>query len=203
MPPPAEFTLFGLSPLMPLSQGGHASISSTATCHHRTPEPFGMLLCIPPAPAPVPEPVPQLPAIDVAALLAQLQQLAATMQALQHQNTVLQDQLNAQAVAAAPPTPPAPALAFVPEIRIAMPDVFDSALDHTEHFLHQCEVYFLGTPGLTAQQCMTFTLSYMSKGQALSWAEQMLKTVAHPDHIANWGIFKRVCEDLSVTWTAS
>jgi hypothetical protein len=54
----------------------------------------------PPTPTPVPEPIPQLPAIDMAALLAQLQQLAATVQALQHQNTALQDQLDAQAVAA-------------------------------------------------------------------------------------------------------
>jgi hypothetical protein len=57
-----------------------------------------------------------------------------------------------------------PALAFALEIKIAVPDVYDGASDHTEHFLHQCEVYFLGTPGLMAQQCMTFALSYMSKG---------------------------------------
>jgi hypothetical protein len=30
----------------------------------------------------------------------------------------------------------------------------------------------------------------MSKGRALSWAERMLEAVAHPDHIANWGLFK-------------
>jgi hypothetical protein len=53
---------------------------------------------VPPTPMPIPEPVPQLPAINVAAFLAQLQQLAATVQALQHQNAALQDQLNAQAV---------------------------------------------------------------------------------------------------------
>jgi hypothetical protein len=137
---------------------------------------------------PVPEPILQPPTIDVAALMAQLQQLAATMQALQHQNAVLQDQLDAQAVAA-PPTP-APAPAFAPEIKVAVLDVFNGASDHTEHFLHQCEVYFLGTPGLMAQQCVTFVLSYMSKGQALSWAEQMLKAVTHPDHVANLGLFK-------------
>jgi hypothetical protein len=127
---------------------------------------------VPPTPAPVPEPVPQPPAIDVAVLLAQLQQLAAIVQALQHQNTALQDQLGAQAVTV-PPTP-APAPAFAPEIKIAVLDVFDGASDCTEHFLHQCEVYFLGTPSLMAQQCMTFVLSYMSKGRALSWAERTL-----------------------------
>jgi hypothetical protein len=119
--------------------------------------------CIPPTPVPVPEPVLQPPAIDTAVLLAQLQQLAATVQALQHQNAVLQDQLDTQAVTAVPPAP-VPALTFTPEIKIAVLDIFDGALDCTKHFLHQCEVYFLGTHGLTAQQHMTFTLSYMSKG---------------------------------------
>jgi hypothetical protein len=143
---------------------------------------------IPPAPTPIPEPILQPPTIDTAALLAQLQQLAATVQALQHQNAALQDQLDAQVVAA-PPTP-APAPAFAPEIKIAMPDVFDGASDRTEHFLHQCKVYFLGTPGLTAQQHVTFALSYMSKGRALSWVERTLEAVTHPDHIADLGVFK-------------
>jgi hypothetical protein len=112
------------------------------------------------------------------------------VQALQQQNTALQDQLNAQAVAAALLIPPAPAPAFAPEIKIAMPDVFDGTLDHTKHFLHQCEVYFFGTPSLMAQQHMTFALSYMSKGWALSWVEWTLEAVAHPDHITDWGVFK-------------
>jgi hypothetical protein len=137
---------------------------------------------------PIPEPVPQPPTIDAAALLTQLQQLAATVQALQHQNAALQDQLNAQAVAA--PPVPAPVPAFTPEIKIAVLDVFDGASDHTEHSLHQYEVYFLSTPSLTAQQHVTFMLSYMSKGRALSWAEWMLEAVAHPNHVTNWGLFK-------------
>jgi hypothetical protein len=94
-----------------------------------------MLPHIPPAPTPIPEPIPQLPTIDAAVLLAQLQQLAATMQALQQQNAALQDQLDTQAVSVLPT--PAPVLAFTPEIKIAVPDVFDGASDHTEHFLHQ------------------------------------------------------------------
>jgi hypothetical protein len=165
-----------------------------------------MLPHIPPTPAPIPEPISQPPTIDTAALLAQLQQLAATMQALQHQNAALQDQLDAQAVTAALPTLPVPALAFTPEIKIAVPDVFDSALDCTEHFLHQCKVYFLGTPGQMAQQHVTFVLSYMSKGRALSWAEQMLKVVVHPNHIADWGVFEegvqRSFSDLDHVMTA-
>jgi hypothetical protein len=71
-----------------------------------------------------------------------------------------------------------------------VPDIFDGASDCTKHFLHQCKVYFLSTPSLTAQQHMTFAISYMSKGWALSWAEQMLEAVAHPDHVANWSLFK-------------
>jgi hypothetical protein len=153
--------------------------------------------CIPPAPVLIPEPVPQPPAIDVAVPLAQLQQLAATMQALQHQNAALQDQLDAQAVTAVPPAP-ASALAFALKIKIAVPDTFDGASDRTKHFLHQCEVYFLGTPGLTAQQCVTFALSYMSKGRALSWAEQMLEVVAHLI-MSPIGVFlRKACKDLSV-----
>jgi hypothetical protein len=148
-----------------------------------------MLPRIPPAPAPIPEPLLQLPAIDAAALLAQLQQLTATVQTLQHQNAMLQDQLDAQAVAAALPTP-VPPLAFAPEIKIAMPDAFYGASDRTEHFLHQCKVYFLGTPSLTAQQHVTFELSYMSKGQALSWVEWTLEAVTHHNHVADWGVFK-------------
>jgi hypothetical protein len=163
-------------------------VSSTPTRRHPTPEPFGMPPCVPPVPMPAPEPIPQPPAIDVAALLAQLQQLAATVQALQHQNAALQDQLDVQAVAA--PPAPAPVPAHAPEIKIAVLDVFDGASDRTEHFLHQCEVYFLGTPGLTAQQRITFMLSYMSKGRALSWAERTLEAVAHPDHVTDWGFFK-------------
>jgi hypothetical protein len=79
-------------------------IPSTPT-HHRTPEPFRMPPHVPSAPMPIPEPIPQPPAINVAVLLAQLQQLAATVQALQHKNAALQDQLDAQAVATAPPAP--------------------------------------------------------------------------------------------------
>jgi hypothetical protein len=91
-------------------------------------------------------------------------------------------------MAAAPPAPPT--LIPAPEMKIAVLDVYDSASEWTEHFLHQCEVYFLGTPDLMAQQHSTFTLSYMSKGHALFWAEQMLEVVVDPDYVANWGVFK-------------
>jgi hypothetical protein len=84
-----------------------------------------------------------------------------------------------------PPIPLTPIPA--PEMKIT---IFDSTSERTEHFLHQCEVYFLGTPSLTAQQCIMFMLLYMSKGHALSWAEQTLEIVVDPDYIADWGVFK-------------
>jgi hypothetical protein len=37
---------------------------------------------------------------------------------------------------------------------------------------------------------MTFAISYMSKGCALSWVEWMMEEVMHPDFVANWGMFK-------------
>jgi hypothetical protein len=76
------------------------------------------------------------------------------------------------------------------EIKIAMPDPYDGSSDKTEHYLHQCEVYFLGSPALSEHQCVTFAISYMSKGCALSWAEQMMEEVMCPDFVTNWGTFK-------------
>jgi hypothetical protein len=65
----------------------------------------------------------------------------------------------------------------VPEVKIATPDSYDGSSDKTEHFLYQCEVYFLGLPGLTAHQRMMFTISYMNKGCALLWAKWMVEEI--------------------------
>jgi hypothetical protein len=77
-----------------------------------------------------------------------------------------------------------------PEVKITTPDSYNGSSDKTEHFLHQCEVYFLGLPGLTAHQRVTFVISYMNKGHALSWAEWMVEEITRPDHIADWEVFK-------------
>jgi hypothetical protein len=142
---------------------------------------------VPPASAPTAQPDPVLPAVDLAALLAQVQQLTETVQALRAQNKALQDQLDAQ-----PAPVPAPLPMPVPttEIKIATPDPYDGSSDKMEHFLHQCDVYFLGSPALSEHQCVTFMISYMNKGCALSWAEQMMGEVMHPDFVTNWGMFK-------------
>jgi hypothetical protein len=103
------------------------------------------------------------PIVDLAALLAQVQQLTQTVQALQAQNKALQDQLDTQ-LAAVPAATPAPVPAPVQEIKIATPDPYDGSSDRIEHFLHQCEVYFLGLPGLTDHQHVMFAISYMNKG---------------------------------------
>jgi hypothetical protein len=137
-------------------------------------------------PAPIAQPDPALPAVDLAALLVQVQQLTETVRALQAQNEILQDQLDTQ-----PAPAPAPLPAPVPtEIKIATPDLYDGSSDKTEHFLHQCDVYFLGSPALSEHQCMTFTISYMSKGHVLSWAEQMMGEVTPPIFVADWGVLK-------------
>jgi hypothetical protein len=143
--------------------------------------------CGPPVPA-TPEP-PMQPIVDLAALLAQVQQLMQTVQALQAQNEALQDQLDAQP-AAVPAAAPAPAPAPIQEMKIAMPNPYDGSSDQTEHFFHQFEVYFLGLPGLTEHQHVTFAISYMNKGQALSWAEQMVEEVTLPGYVTSWGAFK-------------
>jgi hypothetical protein len=127
--------------------------------------------CAPPIPA---------PATPKSALLVQVQQLTKTIQALQ-------DQLNAQPMPLLTPFPmPTPAA----EIKITMPDLYDGSSDKMEHYLHQCDVYFLGSPALSDHQCMTFAISYMSKGCVLSWVEWMMEEVMHPDFVANWGTFK-------------
>jgi hypothetical protein len=142
---------------------------------------------MPPAPAPTTQPDPVLPAVDLAALLAQVQQLTETVQALQAQNETLQDQLDAQPAPAPAPLPmPVPTT----EIKIATPDPYDRSSDKMEHFLHQCDVYFLGSLALSEHQHVTFVISYMNKGCMLSWAEQMMGEVMCPDFVANWGMFK-------------
>jgi hypothetical protein len=141
--------------------------------------------CGPPTPT-IPKPVPQ-PAVDLAALPEQVQHLTTTVQALQAQNEALQDQLDAQLM-------PLPAPLHMPipatKIKITTPNPYDRSSDKTEHFLHQCEVYFFGSPALSEHQCVTFAISYMSKGQALLWTEQMMEEVMHPNFVANWGVFK-------------
>jgi hypothetical protein len=119
----------------------------------------------PPIPAPATPKPPTQPIIDLAALLAQVQQLTQTVQALQAQNEVLQDQLDAQP-AAVPATTPMPIPTPVQEIKIATPDPYNGLSDWTEHFLHQCEVYFLGLPRLMDHQHVMFAVSYMNKGCA-------------------------------------
>jgi hypothetical protein len=97
------------------------------------------------------------------------------------------NKLDAQA-AAAPPVPPAPTP--IAKIKIATLYAYDGTSDHTEHFLHQCKVYFLITPGLMAQQHIMFVLSYVSKGHVLLWAEQTMEVITHPGYFDDWGVFK-------------
>jgi hypothetical protein len=144
---------------------------------------------VPPTPAAQPDPA--LPAVDLAALLAQVQQLTETVRALQAQNEILQDQLDAQPVPA-----PAPLPTPMAEIKIAMPDPYDGSSDKMEHFLHQCNIYFLGSPALSDHQHMMFTISYMNKGRMLSWAEQMMGEVMCPDFVTDWGMFKNNVRNL-------
>jgi hypothetical protein len=78
----------------------------------------------------------------------------------------------------------------IQEIKIATPDPYNGSSDKTEHFLHQCEVYFLGLPRLMDHQHVTFTISYMNKGCVLSWAERIVEEVTLPGYVTSWGEFK-------------
>jgi hypothetical protein len=121
-------------------------------------------LAHPPAPAP--------PAINPTILVEQLGQLQAAVDLLQQQNAALQAQLTAQAAPVPPAPVPVPVAAAPPtDIKVAKPNIYDGSADHTEQFLHQCRLYFLGASDLTDLQRVTFVLSYMSKGHVLFWAE--------------------------------
>jgi hypothetical protein len=135
-------------------------------------------------------PAPAPPAIDPAVLIEQLAQLQATIDLLQQQNAALQVQLAAQAAPAPPAPAPVPVATAPPtNIKVTKPDVYDGSADCTEQFLHQCRLYFLSADDLTDLQRVTFTLSYMSKGRALSWAERKLEEVAAPGTEVVWGTF--------------
>jgi hypothetical protein len=121
--------------------------------------------CVPaahPTLLPVPEQAPPPPAFDPTVLQAQLLQLTALVQTLQVQNVALQDQLGEQCTATVQPSvPPGPIPLAQPDIKVATRDVFDGSMDHTEEFLHCCEIYFLSIQGLMEVQKVTFTLLYM------------------------------------------
>src|SRR5262249_16896660 len=84
----------------------------------------------------------------------------------------LQQQLLAtQAVALAPAPAPGPVLAPVP--KAAKPEENNGKSDQLEPFIHQCNL-FLELDNYTDKSKITFILSYMKKGSALTWVEQKM-----------------------------
>ena len=74
---------------------------------------------------------------------------------------------------------PAPAASPVP--KAATPDEYDGKSNQLEPFIHQCNL-FLKLDNYTDRKKITFVLTYMKKGSALTWAEQKLTEYA----AANW-----------------
>ena len=105
--------------------------------------------------------------------------------ALQAQMTALQQQL-AQ-LQAPPPPPPAPAPPPpIPEA--AKPQDFDGRSETLERFIHQCSL-FLDLDNYTDRAKITFVLSYMKSGSALTWAEQKLAEYAATNWVQTWAPF--------------
>ena len=92
--------------------------------------------------------------------------------ALQATVLALQQQLLA-AQAPAPAAPPVP--------KAATPDKYNGKSDQLEPFIHQCNL-FLKLDNYTNRKKITFVLTYMKKGSALTWAEQKLMEYG----AANW-----------------
>ena len=100
---------------------------------------------------------------------AQAAQLLADVTALQ-QLTQQQTATIAQLQAAQPPAAPA---AAPDRPKVNKPEEFDGRSESLENFIHQCTL-FLSIGNYNNQSKITLTLSYMTKGSALAWAEQKL-----------------------------
>jgi Retrotransposon gag protein len=98
---------------------------------------------------------------DFQNLQALVQQLQAQLAALPPQPLV---------APAPPPRPPSP-----PEVN--KPEEFDGRSERLDQFIHQC-ILALSLGNWNDQAKITFVLSYMKKGSALTWAEQKLNEYA-------------------------
>ena len=67
-----------------------------------------------------------------------------------------------------PPSPPP-----VPIPKAAKPEDFNGKSDQLEPFIHQCNL-FLELNNYSDCRKITFVLSYMKNGSALTWAEQKM-----------------------------
>ena len=112
----------------------------------------------------------------------------ATLQALvvqlQNQLANLPPPLPAAAPAQAPPSPP----------EVNKPEEFDGRSERLDQFIHQC-ILSLALGNWNAQAKITFVLSYMKKGSALTWAEQKLNEYATGDPNVN-----PVVPPWAITW---
>ena len=101
------------------------------------------------------------------------------------QNMVLQLQQQLLQVQQAPPPPPPPPPP-IPEA--AKPQDFTGRSETLEQFIHQCNL-FLNLDNYTDRAKITFVLSYMKSGSALTWAEQKLTEYATANWVETWAQF--------------
>jgi len=81
-----------------------------------------------------------------------------------------------------PPTPSSKSPYEVVHMKVATPDPFNGNLAKSEEFLNSVLLYFMGKPGMTDEQKITFALSYMKGGTAGQWSKRKLKQYAKEEH---------------------
>ena len=79
--------------------------------------------------------------------------------------------------------------AEVVHMKVATPDPFNGNLAKSEEFLNSLLLYFMGKPGMTDEQKITFALSYMKGGTAGQWSKRMLKQYAKDERAPSWESF--------------
>ena len=102
--------------------------------------------------------------------------------ALQNMVTLLQQQLNQLQ----PPPPPPAAPPPIP--KVAKPFEFSGKSEQLEDFIHQCTL-FLDLDQYSDRSKITFVLSYMKSGSALTWATQKLAEYSTANWVVVWADF--------------
>ena len=141
--------------------------------------------------------------ITLAALAQQMQQLMAFNAQVQEQLSNLMSAGGAHPVEPAhgsvPVDAPTQAVHSTPtpsskptpqvHVKVATPDPFDGNLAKSEEFINSLLLYFMGKPGMTDEQKITFALSYMKGGTAGQWSKRKLKLYAKERRVPTWDYF--------------
>jgi hypothetical protein len=128
--------------------------------------------------------------ITLVALARQMQQLMTSNVQVQQQLSHL---MSASAASAAPvvPTPSTKSTfhAEVTKLKVATPDPFNGDLAKSEEFLNSLSLYFMGKHGITDEEKITVTLSYMKGGTAGQWSKRKVKQYAKTGRAPSWETF--------------